>query len=98
MHALMMIALQAAADAAPAGTGVWQWIKDFVDTPAPYSPFSEYLLVLFVLWLLARRDGRRQGDFGRQAQDVLDEKYQQGEITKEAYDKYRQDISLRPRH
>lgn len=97
MQPLLMTVLQGADDAAGGG-GVWQWIKEFVDTPAPYSPFSEYLLVLFVLWLLARRDARRHGDFGRQAQDVLDEKYQRGELTKEAYEKYRQDISLRPRH
>lgn len=96
---LILSALQQAApvveDSAP---GWWSWLVDFVDTPAPYSPFSEYLLVLFVLWLLARHDARKQGDFGRQAQEVLEEKYQQGEISKKAYDKYRQDISLRPKH
>lgn len=69
----------------------------FIDSPAPYSPFSEYLLVLLFLWLLARHDARKQGDFSRQAQDVLEEKYQSGELTKKAYDKYRQDISLRPK-
>lgn len=96
---LILSALQRVApvveDSSP---GWWRWIVDFVDTPAPYSPFSEYLLVLFVLWLLARHDARKQGDFGRQAQEVLEEKYRQGEISKQAYDKYRQDISLRPKH
>ena len=91
--------IQTAAEAVQeGGTGWWDWIVAFIDTPAPYSPFSEYLLVLFVLWLLARRDARKQGDFGRQAQQVLDEKYQKGEISKQAYDKFRQDISLRPKH
>ncbi|MGH7444686.1 MAG: hypothetical protein ACREKM_07410 [Longimicrobiales bacterium] len=99
MHYLILVALQQVAPVAEdGGPGWWQWVVDFIDTPAPYSPFSEYLLVLFVLWLLARHDARKQGDFGRQAQEVLEEKYQKGEISKKAYDKYRQDISLRPKH
>lgn len=98
MRHLTAVIQTAAAEAQNGGLGWWDWIAEFIDTPAPYSPFSEYLLVLFVLWLLARRDARKQGDFGRQAQQVLDEKYQQGEISKQAYDKFRQDISLRPKH
>lgn len=100
MSQLIVAVLQAAADGANTVPvpGWWQWLMNFVDTPAPYSPFSEYLLVLFVLWLMARRDARKQGDFGRQAQEVLDEKFRAGEISEEAYHKYRQDISLRPKH
>lgn len=79
--------------------GWWQWLVDFVDTPAPYSPFSEYLLVLFVLWLVARRDQakRDKQELGKQAQEVLDQKYEQGELTEEAYHKYRQEVSMRLR-
>jgi uncharacterized membrane protein len=62
-----------------------------------YSPLSEYLLVLFILWLLARRDHRKKVTFERQAQDVLDEKLERGELTREAYDKFRQDLALRPK-
>ncbi len=98
MQHLILGVLQATAAPAQDAPGWWTWIVEFIDTPAPYSPFSEYLLVLFVLWLLARRDARKQGDFGKQAQDVLDRKYKEGEISKQAYDKYRQDISLRPKH
>lgn len=97
----LLVAVMQAAAAPPQGMstpGWWRWLMDFIDTPAPYSPFSEYLLVLFVLWLLARRDARKQGDFSRQAQEVLDEKYQQGELSEQAYQKFRQDISLRPKH
>jgi hypothetical protein len=71
-------------------------IYSFLDTPAPYSPFSEYLAVMFLLWLLARR-GRKKETFERQAQDVLEEKFAAGEITKKTYDKFRQDVSLRPK-
>lgn len=68
---------------------------EFIDTPAPFSPLTEYLAVLFLLWLLARR--QEPPTFDTQAQDVLDEKYREGELSKEAYEKFRQDLSLRVR-
>ena len=74
--------------------GPLQKLIDFLDTPAPYSPFSEYLLVLFLLWLLARRAHAKK-DFGGQAQDVLEEKFKKGEIDKKTYEKYRQELSMR---
>ena len=77
--------------------GPIQKVLDFLDTPAPYSPFTEYLLVLFVLWLLARRDYRRRSTFDTKAQEVLDEKLASGEIDKTTYDKYRQEMSIRPK-
>lgn len=91
-----MLALILAQAAAPA-TEPDAWIQriiGFLDTPLPYSPFSEYLLVLFVLWLLARRADRRPNTFDTQAQDVLDEKFQKGEISRAAYEKYRQQMAL----
>jgi uncharacterized membrane protein len=36
-------------------------------------------------------------DFDAQAQRVLEEKYRKGEISQKAYEKYRQDIALRPK-
>jgi hypothetical protein len=92
--------LQAAGiPAEPVPWDLWTTITTFVNTPAPYSPFSEYLAVLFMLWLLARRHHRvrTEGDFERQAQAVLDTRHATGEISRRAYDKYRQDIALRPR-
>jgi hypothetical protein len=68
-------------------------VRNFLDTPAPYSPLSEYLLVLFLLWLLARR--QKPKGFGAQAQDVLEEKYKAGEIDQKTYEKYRQELSMR---
>jgi hypothetical protein len=76
--------------------GWWGHVIDFFNTPAPYSPFSEYLLVMFVMWLLARRANRRR-TFDSQAQEVLDQKYADGEISKTAYEKYRQEMALRPK-
>ena len=95
MNSIVLL-MQVAQDTAVVQDGFFQRVKDFIDTPAPYSPFSEYLLVLFILWLLARRANRKQS-FDTQAQEVLDEKYARGEISKKAYDKYRQDVSLRPK-
>jgi hypothetical protein len=84
--------------AAPPGEGDWvDSILAFLDTPAPYSPLTEYLIVLFVLWLIARRHDRKKETFERQAQDVLDEKLQMGELSREAYDKFRQDLAMRPK-
>jgi hypothetical protein len=75
----------------------WIAIKTFINTPAPFSPFTEYLAVLFVLWLMARRHHRKREDFGKQAQDVLDQKLASGELSETAYEKYRQDVALPPK-
>lgn len=76
--------------------GLTDRLSDFVLSPAPYSPFTEYLLIMFVLWLLARHAHRKR-TFESQAQEVLDRKFQDGEITRKAYDKYRQDVTVRPK-
>ena len=73
-----------------------QSMMNFLDTPAPYSPLTEYLAILFLLWLLARRDNRRN-TFDHKAQEVLERKLQEGEIDRKTYEKYRQEMSLRPK-
>jgi uncharacterized membrane protein len=96
--AVHVLVQAATAGAEPYRWDVWTAITTFINTPAPYSPFSEYLAVLFMLWLLARRTRPQdQGDFNRQAQEVLDSKHASGELSRKAYDKYRQDAALRPR-
>lgn len=77
--------------------GVLGRIIEIIDTPLPYSPLSEYLVLLFVLWLIARHHRRRRETFETQAQEVLDEKYAQGELSRKAYEKFRQDLVLRPK-
>jgi hypothetical protein len=72
-------------------------LLEMVNSPVPYSPFTEYLIVLLALWLIARRARRKRPSFDTQAQDVLDEKFLEGELSREAYDKYRQDVQLRPK-
>jgi len=67
------------------------------DLLAYLSPYTEYVIILLVFWLFARRGGQKQGDFNRQAQEGLDELYKKGEISQKAYEKFRQDISLRPK-
>ena len=91
--------VRAAGGMEPTQWDLWHAITTFINTPAPYSPFSEYLAVLFLLWLLARRNHRQrtQGDFARQAQEALDTRHASGELSRKAYDKYRQDVALRPR-
>jgi hypothetical protein len=92
----MMLLLQTAAT--PPVEGDWvDSLLTFLDTPAPYSPLTEYLLVLFVLWLIARRHDRKKETFEKQAQEVLDEKLDRGELSRDAYDKFRQDLALRPK-
>lgn len=91
MNTLLAL-MQAAVEEVP--PSLIEKVRDFLDTPAPYSPLTEYLLVLFLLWLLARRQ-RPKADFGGQAQDVLDEKYKKGEIDQKTYEKYRQELSMR---
>ena len=93
VHALAMLLQPTPAIAAPEW---WAYVVDFIDTPAPYRPFSEYLLVLFVLWLLARVEQRkkRRKDFAFQAQTVLEEKYENGELSRDAYEKFRQDTTM----
>jgi len=77
--------------------GFFDRVMHFLDSPAPYSPFTEYLAVLFLLWLIARIQHRKKETFDTQAQEVLDQKYAEGELSKKAYDKFRQDASLRPK-
>jgi hypothetical protein len=75
------------------------WVDNvirMVDSPLPFSPLSEYLLLLFVLWLLSLRR-KRAPSFDRQAQEVLDEKFEEGELSEKSYRKYQQDLSLRPK-
>ena len=91
---MLLALLQVVEDAE--STGFWQKVYDFFDTPAPYSPFTEYVALLLLLWLLAER-GRRRKTFEKQAQDVLEEKLAAGEINKTTFDKYRQDVTLRPK-
>jgi hypothetical protein len=86
----LWFALQTVVEREP---GPMQKLYSFLDTPAPYSPLSEYLVVMFLLWLLARRQHPK--DFGTQAQDVLEEKYKKGEIDEKTYEKYRQELSMR---
>jgi hypothetical protein len=74
----------------------FQKVLDFLDTPAPYSPFTEYFVVLLLLWLLARR-GERRVTFDTKAQEVLDAKLAAGEIDRKTYDKFRQEMSMRPK-
>ena len=88
---------------------LWLWLQGNQDLPPLdiggalgrifqyLSPYTEYIVILFVFWLFARRGAQKQGDFNRQAQEVLDELYARGEITQKAYEKFRQDISLRPK-
>ena len=80
---------------APPLPGPFQKVIDFLDTPAPYSPFTEYLAVMLLLWLLARRADRKT--FDSKAQDVLAEKFEKGEIDKKTFEKFRQEMSLRPK-
>lgn len=94
---LLLQATRRADELAETTDGFFDRVLHFIDSPAPYSPFSEYLLLLFVLWLIARIQHRRKSTFDTQAQEVLDEKYAQGELSKKAYDKFRQDVSLRPK-
>lgn len=98
LHYLAML-LQAATS--PPTIGWWQRVKAFADSPIPYSPFSEYLLLLFILWLVARLEHSREErkkSFGKKAQEVLDQKYASGEINRSTYEKYRQDVTMKPRH
>ncbi len=73
------------------------WLVFARDAWAMVYPYRYFVLVLLAFWFLARRSRREKEDFNAQAQRVLDEKYKKGEISKKAYDKYRQDIALRPR-
>ena len=61
------------------------------------SPYNEFVVVLFVLWLFARRGRPKQGDFSLQAQEVLEAKYRSGEISRKTYEKFRQHLALRPK-
>jgi uncharacterized membrane protein len=94
MHlpALLAAVLQQAPELPPLDIGgLFQRLLQYL------GPYTEYIVILFVFWLFARRGAQKQGDFNRQAQEVLDELYNRGEISEKAYQKFRQDISLRPK-
>ena len=61
------------------------------------EPYQLFVALLIILWLVARRPPPAKEDFNRQAQQVLEEKFRRGEISRKAYEKYRQDLSLRPK-
>jgi hypothetical protein len=88
---LLLMVVQATEEMDPAHVpGFLRWL----DSPLPYSPFSEYILVLLILWFVARKQ-RPNVDFSEQAQEVLEEKFKKGEIDKKTYEKYRQELSMR---
>lgn len=95
MFSFLMQAAQQIQQAPAPAPGLLDHIKTFIDTPAPYSPFSEYLAVMFLLWLLARRDQENKKDFSAEAQQVLEAKFRSGEIDRTIYEKYRQELSMR---
>ena len=74
--------------------GFMQSFLELIDSPLPYSPMSEYVAVLLILWILARTAEKKK-DFSAEAQKVLDEKYKRGELDYEAYEKFRQELSMR---
>jgi hypothetical protein len=73
------------------------WLEPARELWSLIEPYKYFLIILIVFWFLARRTGGPKDDFTRQAQAVLEEKYKKGEISKKAYEKYRQDISIRPK-
>jgi hypothetical protein len=95
---MAFLVLQTARDFAdPLANKATRWLDSVIgllDSPLPYSPLTEYALLILLLWFFARRRAP-EPNLGEQAQEVLDHKYQQGELTKDAYDKYRQDMTLR---
>ena len=74
--------------------GFLQSFLELIDSPLPYSPMSEYVVVLLILWVLSRTADKKT-DFSAEAQKVLDEKYKRGELDYEAYEKFRQELSMR---
>jgi hypothetical protein len=79
--------------------GWWDRLVAILDTPLPYSPVSEYLVVLLILWLIARAEqkAKLKETFDAKAQEVLDKKFEEGELSQSAYERFRQDVSLRKR-
>lgn len=73
------------------------WLDSARELWSYIEPYKWFLLVLLVFWFFARRSTPDKEGFDAQAQRVLEEKYRRGEISQKAYEKYRQDISLRPR-
>ena len=62
---------------------------------SPEQLLYAYLFILLVLWVIARVGRQKQKDFSAEAQKVLDEKFHKGEIDRDAYEKYRQELSMR---
>src|SRR5688572_19713716 len=63
--------------ASPEADRAAEWVDSvvgFFDTPLPFSPLTEYALVILVLWLLAKRKPAKP-NFDEQAQDVLEHKF-----------------------
>lgn len=73
------------------------WLDGARELWSYIEPYKWFLLVLLVFWFFARRSTPDKEGFDAQAQRVLEEKYRRGEISQKAYEKYRQDISLRPK-
>ncbi len=75
---------------------VLKTLEDFKNAPRESSDYLLLVVVLLLLWLLLRRrDTRKEGDLKRSATDVLEERYRAGELSKEAYDRARGDLTLR---
>jgi uncharacterized membrane protein len=71
------------------------WLDALRELWTLIGPYKYFLAVIIVFWLVARRSSGDRTDFDAQAQRILEEKYRRGEISQKAYEKYRQDISIR---
>lgn len=90
LNFLLQAAQQLPSNPAVEPTGIDK-IANFIENT---GMLKYYLLLLFILWLLARR-GHEKKDFSAEAQAVLDEKFKKGELDRKTYEKYRQELSMR---
>ncbi|HUP87793.1 MAG TPA: hypothetical protein VM100_00430 [Longimicrobiales bacterium] len=94
MNSVLTSALMQAVDTT-ALTGTSEGWDNIVHWVNSTGYFKWYLLVMFLLWLIARLGQKPRKDFSAEAQNVLNEKFEKGEIDKKTYEKYRQELSMR---
>jgi uncharacterized membrane protein len=87
-----------AIQAATEGQTATQRLLETLQAPIPQVSLWVAIVLLIILWVLARARRRVDTDVSQMGERVLRERYARGEITEETYKKLLADVRMKPKY